>query len=910
MASTLVACGGGGSGGEPPAPAAASHLASTTASADSPQTRLLQSGEPSSGAIGPGEAAWSRAVPLPLGFYDVDATGAVRKLRNDLEQGSLAGEVQFVQSHSMAPAGNDAREMPTPVALREALLLLIGNDWPGGADEASSTLTVTASTGGSTLGKLRMQPPSLLPASDNSAPESRGRPAVGYSRRAWSVAVPWNWMRPGLQLAFAWTPASGPALAGTLPAGKVEFAAPAELVVQNIRLGMLTPPNTATGYLMDHPESAGTDYFQTVPIARLTVAQYEDMHLSRVIVGTGGGAIYDTASPQNGDVYSGDMRENVAKVQVAQGINLANFGLVDSDLTESQPESFSERTVIHSRGLYANGIQEHGLSGGNGMINLMDSVGNEFSHELGHSYGLGHYPGEGENAKNPVHHADSGWGYIASRQRMRGNLAWGEAFNPAGTQKYGGTFSGSFNYKADAMSGGEPDSALSAYTHHTGYSARRIQLYLNTARSGGPRAVPDLAFASGWRGWDAARGQWVDRVSQTPAFKAPRPVAVGVPVVTLLGGYQTQVPRLNLVYAGFNGNWGVTYDNPAPAASGSACWLEVALAQGAPLRIALQASATNEGPRKFHVNIARSRAPQSAALVCRDAQGVSTVLSRQAIAGPAKPLKPAIVIGEADGMSALRGAELAALDAFIRTRPANGGLPGRQQQMLLSWRDDLSGLSEASRAWALHWLATRDTAMALDAHVLANPGLLTAHPDQEARTRMHRYATALGIFNPAGLTPPVTGPLTFQRDRTCLDLDKPDAALPGLKTTPAQSCAKQPSQQWWSDAADHVHNEVRPDLCLTTDGGWYSAITVSPCVADAVGQAFVQRPSGRLESVSHANRSIEKTQLAVITNNEEATSKNFPKPPQEPLAAWALLGAKTQLALRLAQNRYGLIMPR
>ncbi len=56
--------------------------------------------------------------------------------------------------------------------------------------------------------------------------------------------------------------------------------------------------------------------------------------------------------------------------------------------------------IHHARGKYANGESNHGLSGGNGILTLIDSVGNEFSHEIGHHYGLGHYPGSVETSGN------------------------------------------------------------------------------------------------------------------------------------------------------------------------------------------------------------------------------------------------------------------------------------------------------------------------------------------------------------------------------------------------------------------------------------------------------------------------------------------------------------------------------
>ena len=124
------------------------------------------------------------------------------------------------------------------------------------------------------------------------------------------------------------------------------------------------PRNDHDHYMLTEPEASGANYFDMVPLARLTMAIYEEVKFdrsfrslslylslslsrslfiylsllsltlkskmpspspspsslytstptSRVIVKSG--AIYDSFSPMEGDVYSGDMRENVGKAQV------------------------------------------------------------------------------------------------------------------------------------------------------------------------------------------------------------------------------------------------------------------------------------------------------------------------------------------------------------------------------------------------------------------------------------------------------------------------------------------------------------------------------------------------------------------------------------------------------------------
>lgn len=907
----LSACGGGSSGGatgNPPfsvtGPAGPTTFVNDAAGAPAPvPDPVVPPKESTALPWSAGELAYALATPPARWFYDLTAAGTARGLRNDLS-GALAGEVQFVQSHSVAPAGNDAQELPRPVALREALLLVLTDGKPASADPVKDKMLVTARRNGVILGTQPMRPPVLLPRSDNSALDSRGD--VGYSKRAWSAVLPYEWMRPGLELEFSFVAASGDSSSGKLAANKIEFGAPTELVVQNIRLGMLTPPNVNTGYLMQQPERAGTDYFQTLPISRLTVAQYQDVQLDRVIVSTGGGTVYTTSnpSPQNGGVYDGDMREDVAKVQVAQGINLANYGLVDSLIKEDSPETFSQRVVHHARGLYANGVVDHGLSGGNGMITLYNSIGNEFSHEMGHSYGLGHYPGLSEDAKNPVHHADSGWGYIGWRHRLRGNLKWGSGYDPRGTDNsgssyYSGNFDGVFNYGADAMSGGSSQSAFSQYTHHTGYSARRIQSYLSTARSGGARAIPDPAYPSGWRAWDATSGEWVDRSTLSPAFSAPKPSAVGVPVVTILGGYQTANPGLNLVYPGFFGNWGVVYDNLAqPSSEEGACWLEVSSADAIPLRVALTPSkSATEAPRKFHLNVAASRQPREAAIKCRTASGETTI-AQQALGMPAAPFPAAVIVGMDRGMTALRDMELAQLNSLLEKKTAGSVLNADQQEMLLQWRDQLNSMSAASQAWAKDWLAAREKALFLNALVRTERGLLQPVASGTSVDQLREQAAALGLLDNQGLLlKPTATALKLLSNGSCLSIDSPLANTPKLQSESTQACKNTAQQQWWMDGQGRIHNAARPDLCLRTDGGWYSAITLAACQLQDRGQAFAQQDSGRLQAVHYDNRSIEAGNPPHIANNDEGSARSWGKLPLDSRAPWTLLESDSLLAL-------------
>src|SRR5699024_2405463 len=98
---------------------------------------------------------------------------------------------------------------------------------------------------------------------------------------------------------------------GTLASAAIDWAPPAQLVINNIRLGLLTdPPRSSDHYMYNQPGEAGTDYFQTIPAARMVVAKYEKISLDSVMIADG--TIYTDASAVEGGVYSGDMRENTA----------------------------------------------------------------------------------------------------------------------------------------------------------------------------------------------------------------------------------------------------------------------------------------------------------------------------------------------------------------------------------------------------------------------------------------------------------------------------------------------------------------------------------------------------------------------------------------------------------------------
>ncbi len=510
--------------------------------------------------------------------------------------GTLKGAVQFAQSHVTFAKDNETRVLPNIVQDRAALLMY----FPADGDGPIKSLSVTAFNGGKELGTIGLASPENMPKSDQLNITSM---KVEYSTKAWSALLPWSWLKPGLILKLK----TSNGLEQTI--GSIKFSAPSELVLQNIRIGMLTPPVAPT-YLETDPAFAAVDYFQKIPISKLVVGQYSPVHLTKVTLANG--TVYTSASTSNGDVYSGDLREQIGKTLISQGIHLANYGISSSGGSKHlQPLYYMKVVVHHSIGNYANGIKRHGLSGGAGYATLYDTRGNEFSHELGHNFGLGHYP---KGIPGSVHSRTAGWGYDAARHRMIGNTdssGRSASFTFVDGQKID-TFA-NHPYGKDAMAGGGPMGSISTYTQHTGFVAAFIQKSLESY------GVVDPSSPSGYVKWNPQTLKMETLMDQNRR----KPSSVGGPVVTLVGFYDPQQVLPSTIYPPMYGSYGMTYplkaidNNSVP----SGCQLVVTplLRAKNQIRLTQDLNGTRINANemnKFHVNISPELLPAKLDIQC------------------------------------------------------------------------------------------------------------------------------------------------------------------------------------------------------------------------------------------------------------------------------------------------------
>ena len=369
-----------------------------------------------------------------------------------------------------------------------------------------------------------------------------------YARDAWSVDLPAEWIRPGLVLRFRQGKASGELAA-------IDVGAPTQLLLHTIDLGFLTTPRGAFRFAGDR--EAHREYFQTVPASQLIVSRYAPLHLKEVMLPTG--VLLKEVDPSKGGWHEGTMRQHIGKELISHGIDNANYGLHSTAGTgeKSHPFAVAQLAAHNSRGVYSNGVKVHGGSGGNGMVTLDDSLGNEFSHEVGHNYGLGHYV---DGFKGSVHRSadqiNSTWGWDADKRRFLPN------FSPLRTGK-DATLEGQSqppfdgrSYGFDAMAGGAPFSSFNRFTLYTPNTAAIIQKFLES------KAVFDPLSPTGFSKWNeqtARMEPFSHRLATGRSIGAPIKGLSEVSFTKLLSEYE----RIEVAMG--DGNW--TKEIPLPRAS-------------------------------------------------------------------------------------------------------------------------------------------------------------------------------------------------------------------------------------------------------------------------------------------------------------------------------------------------------
>ena len=333
---------------------------------------------------------------------------------------------------------------------------------------------------------------------------------ITYAPDTWSGELPAAWIKPGLSLSISQGDLSG-------ELNDIKVGAPSELLLHTIDIGMLTTPRNQFSFAND--KEAQREYFQTIPASRMIVNQYAPLSLPEVMLPDG--TLLTDFDPSEGGWHTGTMRQRIGKELISIGIDNANYGINNTagEGEGDHPYVVAQLAAHNSRGKYANGVKVHGGSGGGGIVTLDSSLGNEFSHEVGHNYGLGHYvDGFAGSVHRSADQLNSSWGWDSDKRRFIPN------FYPRKTNGKSCLndqcqlpFDGRrFGY--DAMAGGSPFSGANRFTLYTPNSATIIQRFLES------KAVFDENSLTGFSKWNQSTAKmepYQHRVEGVESVTAP-----------------------------------------------------------------------------------------------------------------------------------------------------------------------------------------------------------------------------------------------------------------------------------------------------------------------------------------------------------------------------------------------------
>ena len=435
----------------------------------------------------------------------------------------------------------------------------------------------------------------------------------------YSATLNAEWVSPGMTLEFSTSNDKIGILDG------IKIGGITELFITAIDVGFLTEPRNE--FIFRDDSTAQREYFETTPVSRLVVAQYESMHLTEVMLPTG--KLYTSVSDDNGGWHSGDMRQHIGKLLISHGIDLANYGISSSWAQSESPHPFTCALLAahNTVGIYQNGRIVHGGSGGNGMITLDSSIGNEFSHEGGHNYGLGHYV---DGFEGSVHRSadkiNSSWGWDSEKNVFIPNFkstSTGE--NQCLDSLCQSPFLGKYQFGKDAMAGGSPLWGTNRFTLYTPNTSRKIQQFLEN------KAVWDPTSSTGFRKYNPSTKKMEEFINNDNNNKVPR--LYRVPVTTIVGYYDPDSSHLlkSYVYPAMHGAYGFVYNEDGGTGDGSTytCELVVETTNAGTLVYELSTAIDSKGMNKFHVNVATEDEPNRASLYCQN-----KLLASRALVGP------------------------------------------------------------------------------------------------------------------------------------------------------------------------------------------------------------------------------------------------------------------------------------
>ena len=446
----------------------------------------------------------------------------------------------------------------------------------------------------------------------------------------------------------------------------IKIGAPNELLINTIDLGFLTPYRNQFTF-QQKPEYQ-SQYLQQIPASRLIVNQYEPITFEKMVLRDGTVYTMETGSNDDGSYHGGDLRA-VGRDMMTIGINSANYGAHSSsseDYYGNSPFACTQLTANNMRGKYKNGIKTHGGMGGGGLVDVESSIGNEFSHECGHSYGMMHYPATDglQSLHRPADKPGSTWGWdsiknvfipnfekretgeetchVCDENYIKEICEDAEKNKSVENKKCQAPFEKLYSFGKDAMAGGKPFyTQTNQYTMHTPYSSYRIQnwfesqaVFDGTSKTGMRKWVPECNCMAEWS------MEWTKGYKKYPnKFFARQPKWQGVAVATLLGFYDPLGSMESYIYPALHSAYGNVFEQSSQdEIAKSRCIATITNKKGNYKKYVLNGERPGDKlMNKIHINVEESFQPTNITIHCRDSENHQwRNIDKREITGPNK----------------------------------------------------------------------------------------------------------------------------------------------------------------------------------------------------------------------------------------------------------------------------------
>ncbi|WP_410210102.1 M66 family metalloprotease [Aquirhabdus sp.] len=474
------------------------------------------------------------------------------------------GKIEYAQTHVVQQTGGTLLA-PVPTIGRQTLILFTP-DYPLTSGESFNLIVQDAE--GKVLGTEPLEVPANLPSILESGLTTK--PLAPYSTQAWSIAIPGELVRPPLKFLIESTARSGI----TLDATPKSWSRPADFDIGRTAY-LLWGAQIPSNYVGADVGEMTQDFFASVPLSHLNYFDYPTVSLDYAItkIGslppkkyTGSAAVY-TDGGDAGTIY-GFIKRLAGRASMAN----TGRGLILNTAEDTSPYSigtwmsrgwFPDSKSGQTKDITSNFGMAGGRFGWSTTWSGKDSeCGNEYIHELGHSFSLDHfdtgastrwkisseYPYDGVNGpQNP-------WGYDSTRNLFR---TWYRVDSTGPVTSLSSPYPGQLVGKRDPMNGGEAGNIITCYPQFTAYQAQKMQNWLDS--------TPTLITQAGkpiFAKWNKANASYTPT---TPAAGGLNPTALGVPVVTIIGSLTSDTSNgTTQIYPANAANYGNLFDLPDP----------------------------------------------------------------------------------------------------------------------------------------------------------------------------------------------------------------------------------------------------------------------------------------------------------------------------------------------------------